>query len=243
MKILDTISETEKVSMYEGSSVGFFKTLFESGDDFFSLTPNLCLNYYVSNSGSKLISPAFKRLIDAQNNNVISSYNDVLGRMIRTQFLDKWNRVFQILVEEQYNALQNKDYTEHKSADNTDTKTYNTSVVDDGNTGTHEVVTRDSNDNNNVYGVNSVVAVNDSEVVSTEEETVVGDKDKNTSHNESIKTGTDTVNYGVDEDKHISGRSVGGAELIREELDLRNSTTFMNIIFRDIDSVATLQIY
>ena len=57
------------------------------------------------------------------------------------------------------------------------------------------------------------------------------------------KTGTDTKIFVIDEDVTKSGRNNTGAELIEAELNLRNTQIFFDIVFKDIDSVATIPIY
>lgn len=57
------------------------------------------------------------------------------------------------------------------------------------------------------------------------------------------KTGTDTKNFLIDEDITKSGRNATGAELVEAELNLRNTQIFFDIVYKDIDSVATIPLY
>jgi hypothetical protein len=57
------------------------------------------------------------------------------------------------------------------------------------------------------------------------------------------KTGTETKDITIDEEIVKSGRDGSGAELVIEELNLRNTQLFFDIIYADIDSITTLQIY
>lgn len=71
-----------------------------------------------------------------------------------------------------------------------------------------------------------------------------GTDSKNTAFSETEnKTGKDTKNFVIDEDITKSGRDATGAELVETELKLRNTQIFFDIIYADIDSIATLQIY
>lgn len=56
-------------------------------------------------------------------------------------------------------------------------------------------------------------------------------------------TGNDTTTKSINEDFSRSGRHASGAKLIDEEIELRNTKLFYDIIYADIDSIATLQIY
>lgn len=149
--------------------------------------------------------------------------------------------------------------TKGKQGNNTDITTFDTNVEDDGNIATKETTTRNVNDANDVYGFNSPSPVGDSTFSESTSETVEAEADKNTSHNLRKKTGTETKSFGLDESEthtgtdsteHVinetltrKGRDVSGAELIEKELNLRNQQLFFDIIYADIDSVATLQIY
>ena len=234
-------------------------------------------------------------------------FNVYFGSICSRKFTDKWNRIYDALIDSQYNILFDKEYTEDKTGNNqnkdthnttkakegnntdvmtydtnsgkqgtnTNTTTFDTNVEDNGNTGTSEITTRNVSDENNVYGFNSSNAVGDTNSTETTTETVVGDADKNTSHNLQTKTGTESKEFGIDEtitktgtdsrtlgisesetytgtdtkditisEKIVrSGRDGSGAELITEELNLRNTQLFFDIVFEDIDSVTTLQIY
>ena len=228
-------------------------------------------------SGEKTISPTYTKFISiiSENPDIEKTPEELMGKLIRGKFNDKWNRVYNALISEQYNPLNNYDVTEHKTGNNqntdtynttkgtkgknTDTTTYDTNVEDNGNTGTHETITRNINEDNSVYGYNSNVAVDDNKSVETTNETTVGDKEKNTSHNIQIKTGTeskvydvsedvthtgtDTEDISIDETLNKTGRDNSGASLIEEELNLRNKQIFFDIIYSDIDSITTLSIY
>lgn len=146
-----------------------------------------------------------------------------------------------------------------KNASNTNNITYDTNVTDDGKTATSETTTREGSDNNDIYGFNSNSPVGDTTSTNTQTETTEAEADKNTTHNTSVKTGTENTAIGVDEDqthsgtdtithdfgeeKTIKGNKGSVSELIQKELDLRNKNLFFDIVYADIDSVATLQIY
>ena len=57
------------------------------------------------------------------------------------------------------------------------------------------------------------------------------------------KSGSDSNYNKIDERYNKRGRDSSAAKLITEELDLRSQHILYDIIYRDIDSIATLQIY
>lgn len=276
MKLKDTITPQQTVDLFNGEVVGFFPYLVLSSDSFYKHLYELCLNYYTSRSAEKTISPVFDRIINLhKEGNLSKSVEQIIGEMIRGKFIEKWERVYSVLVTEQYDALHNKDYTDTKEANNrdvdtynsnknrngtnTDTVTFDTTVVDDGKVGTKETTTRTSSDTNSIYGFNSIEPVGDSNSSEDITETVVGDANDNTTHNSRTRTGTETKDYTlgeseahtgtdtkditIDETVKKVGRDVSAAELIEAELNLRNSTIFFDVVYKDIDSILTLKIY
>ena len=341
MKLRETLTNQQTLDLLSGNVVGIFPSMILSNDAFYSKLYELCLGYYTARSGEKTISITYERFISIVKDNpeISKSPEELIGTLIRGKFLEKWNRVYDVLISSQYDALANREYTEDKTGNNqnkdthnttkakqgnntdtttfdtsngkignntdvmtydtesgkqgtnTDTTTFDTNVEDNGNTGTSETTTRNVTDENNVYGFNSPSAVGDTNSVESTSETIVGEADKNTSHNVQTKTGTESKEFGIDEtitksgteskaiginetitksgteskaigidesethtgtdttditiDEQIvrSGRDGSGAELITEELNLRNTQLFFDIIYADIDSIATLQIY
>lgn len=279
MKLIETLSESDIENLYSGYSVGIFKSLFTQEDIFYDLSIMMCRGYYLYRSASKEISPIFKRLYDLYEkfiSTIPSNQPDYkIGQLIRSTYIDKWKRIYNILITEQYNPLNNSEHNETKSGtnsatethtnsksrlgNNSDTTTYDTEVEDNGQTGTHETVTRKSDTQNDIYGFNSIDPSGDTKSTEDISETTVGDSDKNTNHNTQTKTGTETKLFGLNETENNtgndtsssntnetitkSGRDGSGASLIKEELNLRNTQIFFDIVYRDIDSIATLQIY
>ena len=303
MKLIDTLTSNEIEQLLNGNAVGFFPYMLLNDDVLFNLLPELCLTYYTERSAEKTISPVYDRLIALNK----TKSNELIGRIIRSKFNDKWSRIFRALVEDEYNVLHNDDYTEQKTANNVDTTTYDTvnkkeasntdaitydnvtdksaantdtityDVVtgDETKTGKDEVTTRNILDNNEVYGFNSSIAVGDNISTETTSETVQSDFNKNISVTTETKTGTeetgyevdesthksgtdthsfdvnesqyhtgtDTKNYSIDESVRRSGRNVPASELISKELSLRNKYTLFDIILRDVDTIAVLNIY
>lgn len=278
MKLRETLTTGQIIKMFKGEVVGIFPSMILSNDKFYSKLYDLCFGYYMQRSGEKTISLTYERLLQLVSEKIYTTTEtaeNLIGKLIRGKFIEKWNRVYDVLISEQYNALQNQDFTEQKTGNNqnvdtynstkakqgtnTDTTTYDTNVEDNGKTGTSETTTRSVEDSNDIYGFNSSTPVGDTLSNETTSETIVGEADKNTSHNIQTKTGTeakqfginesenhtgtDTTDISIDENVNRSGRNVSGAELINEELNLRNTQLFFDIIYSDIDSIATLKIY
>ena len=139
--------------------------------------------------------------------------------------------------------MDSNTYTETKVANNDEQITYNSKVEDNGNEATNMVTKTNNENSNDTYGFNSSSPVGNDLSYGSDTETVIGDKDSNTTHNTRDKTGNDNKNATVNENTTRNGRDVTGAELIQKELNLRNKEIFFNTIYKDIDSIATLQIY
>lgn len=277
MKLRETLTKQQTIDLLSGNVVGIFPYMILSDDVFYGKLYELCLGYYTSRSGEKTISITYERFISLTNETpeINKTPEELIGTLIRGKFLDKWNRVYDVLINSQYDALNNRESTEDKTGNNqnkdthnttkarqgtnSDITTYDTNVEDNGKTATSETTTRNIQDANDVYGFNSSIPVSDTYSNQTESETVVGEADNNTSHNIQTKTGTENKQFGINEsetntgtdttditinEKLVkSGRDGSGAELITEELNLRNTQLFFDIIYADIDSITTLQIY
>ena len=277
MKLLETLTNQQQIDMLNGQIVGIFPTMISPSDLFYSKAKDICLGYYTNRSGCKNISRTFKTYIELteMNPSITKSADEIIGEVIRGKFIDKWNRIYNILVKEQYDVLNNQDIktiktgqnkrvdgynsSVGKKGNNTDVTTYDTNVEDNGKKGTNETVKRNANDMSDVYGFNSPQPIHDSFSTNIESETVVGEADKNTTHNKQTKTGSETKVFGLNETEihngsdtrdttinetdSVIGRDKSGAKLVKEELNLRNTEIFFDIIYRDIDSIATLQIY
>lgn len=245
LKIKETLTITQTVNLINGSTVGIFPTMILDTDPFFSLTYDLCLGYYMERSGDKPISQTFKRLMQLKNQNptIVKTADEMMGTIIRNKFIAKWSKQYNTLVTEQYNPLNDYEHNETITKDNTDTSTYDTSITVDGNVGTKLTTQFNDTNDDSTYGFNSSSAVPTDKSVSSSSETTQGSSSDNTTHNVETKDGTDTKRYEADETKDITGRRKIVAELIDAELDMRNRQIFFNIIYDDIDSIATLGIY
>lgn len=277
MKMIDTLTTQEKISMLNGNSVGIFNKLIIEGDAFYTEKNSMCANYYVGHSGSKTVSPVFERVTELVNENQSSftdTPSDIIAGMIRSKFLEKWSKVYNSLKAE-YNPLKEYEHTEEKDGENTDTTEYDSSVTKSGENSdtitydtetttvedieTNEVKSVTRENSNDIYGFNSQSSVGDSESNESSEETLTRDPEENITHNEQTKTGTDTKAIVIDETETKSGkdtktfeidetidkygRETVASKLLNYEIDFRTKQIFYDIVFRDIDSIATIYIY
>lgn len=146
-----------------------------------------------------------------------------------------------------------------KSGNNKDTIKYGS--IDD--TVTNEGISRttQTNDNTNdgIFGFNSESAVGDSTSNTISTETVIGSVDSNVTKSNNKKSGEDIKNYNIQESTNDTtkdnstytidetfkkdGREGIAADMLDRELSFRQKNIFFDIVFRDIDSITTIQIY
>lgn len=245
MKIIETLTTQQKIDLFNGNTVSFFINLFQQTDSFYSMLYDLCLGYYTQRSGEKEISETYNKILDIINDNpeITESSDDILSKIIRSKFIDKWNNIYNALFEQQYNILDGYTRNETKNANNNETVNYNTNINETGNRNTNLSTTTEDTNSNDIYGFNSNSPVGNDVNTGNKNETVIGDKDSNTYENDRNKTGTDSSNYVISETNEISGRDGSASDYIIKEINLRIKNNFFDIIYSDIDSITTLQIY
>lgn len=246
MKLIETLTEQNQIQMLEGELVGIFPELIKSTDPWFNEASDMCIQYYTQRSGLKSISPSYERIINILNGVTLTtglSADGLMGKTIRAKFLPKWNRVYSVLLEDEYSPLDEFTSKERKIGNNSDKMDYASSIEDNGNRATKETTSRDVDNSDNIYGFNSNSPVGTDTSNEGTTETVTGLADDNTTHNKRDKTGNDTHTIGIDESTDRNGRNKSAASLIREELSLRASQIFFDIVYDDIDSIATIQLY
>lgn len=256
MRIADTITTSQKLQLISNNTpCGIFDKLFNDTEPLYSLRTPLSTQFYLNRSGHKNVGVIYLNFLEiakeedptidySKNEEYLSLVNDIIAtNILRPKYLDKWLRIYQALVEEQYNPLYDEDFEENVTGSKNDTTTYDTEVENDGNVGTHEKRTYSGSTADNVYGFNSSSPVGDSTSEDSNEEIVEGDATKNTSHNKQSKTGTDTKGGEYTETKTRRGRKLTPSELLQMELDFRNKQTMMSIILKDVDEETTLKIW
>ena len=233
--------------------------------------------YTISSSANKQISPTYERIIELlkENPEINKSPEELIGKLIRGKYIDKWSKIYDTLIDVAYNPLDDSlekfskiannqvevthDTSKGRTGNNTDITTFDTNVEDNGRTGTKETTTRDVNNNDSVFGFNSSTSVGNTNSVEQTTETTLGEETDNTSFNSQTKTGTESKVFGVNETETFTGTDTTGhsinetttkegrnsspSKLVKEEIELRNTQEFFNIVYADIDSVAVLSIY
>lgn len=275
MRLINTLTKEQKISILNGNSSGIFPTMILSSDVYFSLTNDLCFGYYFSRSGNKTVSPIYERIEEFADDNLSQSRDELIGKFIRSKFNVKWTKIYNALIESDYDVLTNNDFnvktildstdkttydtTISKDGSNSDNTTYDTTIEDNGKTGTKTVTTNENENKTGLYGFNSDSSVDSDTENGNSTETVIGNADDNTTYNKQDKTGTENKQFTIDESEIKSGsdtlkkdsertidktaRNMTGAELIEKELSLRSKQLFFDIVYKDIDSIATLEIY
>ena len=89
-------------------------------------------DYYLSHSGGKFISNAYKRLIDAEEDNIISDALSEMAKMILQKFALSWDKIYSA-INTNYRPLENYDMEQTETPDITHTKNVkiNTKVQND----------------------------------------------------------------------------------------------------------------
>lgn len=229
----------------------------------FQIYNNYVWSYYAYTSQK----PTWYVICESVNNRIASmlraKYSDKWLRVYSTLLKSEYDA----LAEYEHNETKigndtdttQYDLTLTTTGTNTDTVTYNSATEDNGKTGSRESRVTQTDSAEGVYGFNADNASGsntDSEVVN---ETIVSDPEYNTNYNKSVKSGDDTTvqdtkkselkqgseskTFGVNETITKNGRNATGASLINAELSMRNKQIFFEIIFKDIDSIATRPTY
>lgn len=253
MKIQETITLPQKTQLILNNiPCGIFDKLFNDTEPLYLLRTPLSTQFYLNRSGEKTVARIYEQAYniikeevpEATHDMILTQVNDVISvNILRPKYLDKWLRIYQVLAEEQYNALYDEDYEETREGSRNDKTTYDTEVENDGNVGTHETRTYTNETANDIYGFNSTSPVGDSTSEDSSSETVEGLAEKNTTHNTQSKTGTDTKDNEYAEKITRRGRKASPSELLQMELDFRNKQTIMSIILKDVDYETTLRLY
>lgn len=178
----------------------------------------LDLDYYLSHSGNKIISNLY--------NNILEHYpNDdplvKLSKIIESRYKDKWIRVYNALVEEQYKPLENYSMVEVETPDLQD---HRVTKVDQDLTNETDL---------NDYGFNS----QDPVPTSKNTNRLTGSGDDNKTDETIDHTGTRELtrsgNIGV----------TTSQQMLESEIKLRAFYNMIDILFNDVDKVLCLSIY
>lgn len=169
--------------------------------------------YYLQHSGEKCISRYYERYRKMEDDGIVNDCLSKIAQQIMLKFGDKWNRLYDVFITEQYKPLENYDMKEKETPNLTRTKNVNVKTTV----------------NNDVYGFNS-----SSPVPSTKSET-----SGNKLENEESESNTGTR----DLERHGNIGVTTSQQMLQSELDLRDAYNFYNDIMRDVDTMLCLLVY
>lgn len=101
------------INDYLTTSLGIFKQIYTTFSSTFtwldeSVADNLDLEYYLNHSANKFISPLVDRLYDDNS----STYLSKTANVIVNKFADKWNKLYDALIDAEYNPIENYSMVE-----------------------------------------------------------------------------------------------------------------------------------
>lgn len=170
---------------------------------------------YFHHSYSKIISFLYEEIID-------KDLMTMLTQVIIERYGDKWNRLYNTLITQQYNPLENYSMEESEKLKLANVDSVKTNSSDSGT----------SNSTNDNYGFNSITAQPATKSTATTSTTSTNNVD-GTKTTDSDKTLTRKGNIGV----------TTSQQLLESEVILRNKYLFQDIIFKDLDDILMLDIY
>ena len=171
---------------------------------------------YFHNSYSKIISFLYEEVVEN------ASLMNVLISSIIERYKDKWNRLYNTLITEQYNPLENYSMEESEKFKVANVDSVKTNSSDSGT----------ANSTNDNYGFNSITAQPATKSTTTTSATSTNNVD-GTKTTDSDKTLTRKGNIGV----------TTSQQMLESEVILRNKYLFQDIIFKDLDDILMLDIY
>lgn len=206
---------------------GIYKMEFIPSSKYAWYTHTLDFEYIYSHSGDKLISPFVEKLLDNDNN--LSETNlEKIANVIKNKFVDKWNKLFNALVEVGYNPIDNYNMNE--------VETPNIERTSHVETNTNITTSGEGDNNSKVYAFNSDNAIPSNEGHAETSQTSSGSVDDNYSDRTENETGTRELvrsgNIGVTTTQ----------QMLQQEIEIKKQNIY-NIIYEDVDSLLCLDIY
>lgn len=270
MLLIDTITQQDMDDIQQSKPIGIFKYLGEENDEWFSLLFNMSVEYYFNKSTRKQITSTYENLIskglDADRiiANIIRGkfkfkWNKIYNALITSQYDATSNLSYD--ETKNGNNIEKIEYnsSNSKSGSNMDTMVYGSKEDTTTKKGFKDVTIRSTDNENGVYGYNTDYAVGDDVGTELTNEINIGDINDNKTVTDIMRGGSDetTHQFGeinshdgddkttntIDESKNVNGRNISASELIKKELDLQNSTTFTDIVLKDVDTILCLSIY
>lgn len=265
MKLIETLTQQELTNLFNGKVVGVFENLL-TGTELEANAQALCTSYYLYNSGEKKIPKFYETIL--KNNNA----NEIIVSMLKNRFLNRWINIYKALFNYSYSPLDeyskieiktgnNKntikyDTTKTKTGNDTDTITYNITNNEEETTNKEENKTSDTSNASDIYGFNSTTPVGDTLDTNNETTTTTNIDSKNNTYKKTgtetkengldvseTNSGTDTKDYDINERLESTGRNVHATDLLDKEIKFNIINDLSKIIFKDIDTLITLDVY
>lgn len=266
MKLIETLTTEQMTNLLSGEVVGVFNNLF-TDTELESSAYAICSSYYLYHSGEKKIPRFYETILQNQEN-----ANDLIVTMLKNRYLPRWLNIYKALFTYSYSPLDdysraevktgtNKDTTTYnttkaKTGNDTDTTTYNITNAEDETLNKEENITRDTSNASDIYGFNSSTPVGDTLDTNSETESTTNTDTKNNTYKKTgteskeygvneteSNTGTDTKDYDINEKMEINGRNVHATDLLDKEIRFNVLNDISKIIYSDIDSLITLDVY
>lgn len=186
----------------------------------------LDIEYYMNHSGEKKISPMFEKLLSLTGVNAMQQ----LAKVIINKFEDKWNKLYKAFIESEYEPLENYSMEEVETPNITKDSTTNQSTK-------VETSTENDTTEGERYGFNSATPVPTGKATRNGTVTVEGASDDNESHTVDTETGTRTLT------RHGNIGVTTSQQMLTSEVTLRTNYNFVEMLYKDVDSVLTLLVY
>lgn len=197
---------------------------------------SLWINYLYNHSGNKEESCLLSNYVFVNENSL-----DILNNIIKNIYLDKWNKLYNVLNSE-YNPIENYNRVENTTINNTGNETNNETISNS------EVFTGGHTNNNTNENTHKISAFND-ENFSNDSNDVNNSTDEFT-YNDETKTnkGTNTLtktNKGTNKTQSTISGNIGVTttqQMIVSEIELRKYN-LVNEFYSDLDNLLTIGIY
>lgn len=197
---------------------------------------SLWINYLYNHSGNKEESCLLSNYVFVNENSL-----DILNNIIKNIYLDKWNKLYNVLNSE-YNPIENYNRVENTTINNTGNETTNENINNS------EVLTGGHTNNNTNQNTHKISAFND-ENFSNDSNDVNNSTDVFT-YNDETKTNTATNtssknNTGTNETHSTISGNIGVTttqQMIVSEIELRKYN-IVNEFYSDLDNLLTIGIY
>lgn len=200
----------------------------------------LDLDYFYNTSGQKNVSPLVRRFLNGANT-ITDAQKVSLANVIYKMYIKNWKREYKVF-DFEYDPISNYDSTEHETIENENTNTRaNTGTQSMAGNGSSNSTSTGSGDSD-VYGFNSVTAVNDSKTsTSTTNGTTTTDSTTRTDNLSESQSGSGTVERSLTRKGNIGVTT--SQQMIQSEIDLWKWKFFYDIVFPDLDEILTTMSY